>query len=283
MKPKKAPVVVSLDSDDEDEDNLYTAPLQRRSFKTPEPKQQPTPTQDDESDTDPDEPFPELARKARERAKQEELEKQRRYSEAQQADGGSESPTVDAGPNPPIKILIDPRIPDTQPLMVTRKWDQRFREVRNAWCERQGFVADFADTVIFTWRGIRIFDVASCKSLGIKLDEDGEPIFKGQDGIDEDMSKIVLVATTTAIIEKEQKAAAEEKKRKEDEANGITAVPSAAPEKKKVKIMLKARDYDTHKLIVLEVRSSNSPSVVGPIQLTFRRTRRSKKLRTTSD
>ncbi|RDI87290.1 hypothetical protein Vi05172_g2933 [Venturia inaequalis] len=252
VKPKKAPVVVSLDSDDEDEDNLYTAPLQRRSFKTPEPKQQPTPTQDDESDTDPDEPFPELARKARERAKQEELEKQRRYSEAQQADGGSESPTVDAGPNPPIKILIDPRIPDTQPLMVTRKWDQRFREVRNAWCERQGFVADFADTVIFTWRGIRIFDVASCKSLGIKLDEDGEPMFKGQDGIDEDMSKIVLVATTTAIIEKEQKAAAEEKKRKEDEANGITAVSSAAPEKKKVKIMLKARDYDTHKLIVLE-------------------------------
>lgn len=255
VKPKKAPVVISLDSDDDDEDSLYSAPPPRLPVRKSKPKQPPNPTQDDESDIDPDEPFPELARKARERVKQEELEKQRRRSELQRADGAYESPTVDAGPNPPIRIFIDPRIPDTQPLMVTRKWNQRFREVRNAWCERQDFVKDFADTVIFTWRGIRIFDVASCKSLGIKLDEDGEPILRAQDGIDEDMSQIVLVATTTAIIEQEQKAAAEEKKRKEDESNGITAGPPAAPEKKKVKIMLNAKNYDTHKLIVQEVRS----------------------------
>ncbi|TLD39479.1 hypothetical protein E2P81_ATG00466 [Venturia nashicola] len=252
VKPKKAPVVISLDSDDDDEDSLYTAPPPRPRVKKPEPKQTPTPTQDDDSDTDPNEEFPELVRQARERAKQQELEKQRRNSELQRADGASESPAVDTGPNPPIRIFIDPRIPDTQPLMVTRKWGQRFREVRNAWCERQGFVKDFADTVIFTWRGTKVYDVASCKSLGIKLDEDGEPILKDQDGIDEDMSQIVLLATTTAIIEKEQKAAAEEKKRKDDESNGITAGPPAAPEKKKVKIILNAKNYDTHKLIVQE-------------------------------
>lgn len=254
VRPKKAPVVVSLDSDDDDDD-LYSAPPPRPPVKKPEPKQQPTPVQDDDSDTDPNEEFPELVRKARERAKQQELDNKRRSSELQRADGLSESPAVDPGPNPPIKIFIDPRIPDTQPLMVTRKWNQRFREVRNAWCERQDFVADFADTVIFTWRGIRIFDVASCKTLGIKLDDDGEPILAGQDGIDEDMSQIVLVATTVAILEKEKEAAAEERKRKEDESNGLTAGPPVAPEKKKVRIMLNAKDYDTHKLIVQEVRS----------------------------
>lgn len=258
MKPKWAPVVVSLDSDDDDDDSLYTAPPPRQPVKKSEPKQQPTPTQDDESDIDSDEEFPELVRKARERAKQQELEKQRRSSELQRADGSSESPAIDEGPNPAIRILIDPRIPDTEPLIVTRKWDQRFREVRNAWCERQPFVKDFADTVIFTWRGIRIFDVASCKSLKITLNDDGEPVLAGKDGIDEDMSQIVLVATTQAIIDKEKEVAAEEAKRKEDEANGITVGPPAAPDKKKVKIILNAKDYATHKLIVQEVRLEKS-------------------------
>ncbi|QDS72805.1 hypothetical protein FKW77_006525 [Venturia effusa] len=253
VKPKKAPVIVSLDSDDDDDDeSLYKPPPQRPPVKKLEPKQQPTPTQDDESDIDSDEEFPELVRNAKAKAKQQELERLRRSSELQRADGTSESPAVEEGPNPPIKIFIDPRIPDTQPLVVTRKWNQRFREVRNAWCERQSFVADFAETVIFTWKGIRIFDVASCKSLGIKLNEDGEPYLPGSDGIDEDMSQIVLVATTLAIVEQEKKAAAEEEKRKEDQSNGITAGPPAAPEKKKVKIMLNAKDYPTHKLIVQE-------------------------------
>lgn len=247
-------MVVSLDSDDDDDDSFYTAPPPRQPIKKPEPKQQPTPTQDDESEIDSDEEFPELVRKARERAKQQELEKQWRSSELQRADGSSESPAMDEGPNPPIKIFIEPRIPQTDPLVVTRKWDQRFREVRNAWCERQPFVPDFADTVFFTWRGVRIFDVASCKSLGITLNEDGEPVLVDKDGIDEDMSQIVLVATTQAIIDKEKEAVAEEAKRKEDEANGITAGPPAAPEKKKVKIILNAKDYATHKLIVQEVR-----------------------------
>lgn len=254
-KPKKVTEVIALDSNDsdDDDDDIYLAPPPRKTTK-PEPKQS-MPSQDDDSDTDPDGEFLEMKRKIREKAKQQENEKRRRDSEIQSATGlsGSKSPTEEEGPNPPIQILIDPRIPDSQPLMVTRKWNQRFREVRNAWCEHQGFVADFADTVIFMWRGCRVFDVASCRSLGIKLDEEGEPILSGINGIDEDGSNLVVVATTQSILEEERKAATKEARRKEDEANGITAEPPPAPEKQKVRIMLNAKDHATHKLIVQEV------------------------------
>jgi len=246
-KPKTKPNVISLDSDDDDDDeDLYKAPPLKKPAKVPV-KQQSTPV-DDESDIDPNEEFPELVKKAREISKQREAEKRK-------SEGGildSMSPVIDEGPNPPISIFIEPRIPDSEPLLVTRKWNQRLREVRVAWCERQDFVADFANTVILTWKGIRVYDAASCKSLGIELNDEDQPILSGKDGIDEEGKKIVLVATTQAIIEEEKKAAAEADRRREDEANGITAAPPLKPEEKKIKIMLNAKNYETHKLIVME-------------------------------
>jgi hypothetical protein len=253
-KPKKKPVVIALDSDDDDDDDLYSAPQPKKPVKA-ETKRQPTPAQDDESEIDPNEEFPELVKKARERAKQQELEKRRRSSETLRENGISEvaSPAVEEGPNPTISIFIDPRIPDARPLLVTRKWNQRLREVRTEWCKRQDFVADFADTVILTWRGIRVFDVASCKSLGIELDVNGQAILSGRDGIDESGEKVLLVATTPALIEEEKKAAAEAERKREDEANGITTNVAPAPERKKIRIILNAKNYPPHKLIVMEV------------------------------
>jgi hypothetical protein len=256
-KPRRKAEVIAIDSSDDDDD-LYSAPRPAPRSQKPvkaETKQKPVPAEDDESEIDPNEEFPELVKEARARAKQQELEKRRQISETLRGNGilESKSRAVEEGPNPVISIFIRPQIPGTQPLLVTRKWNQRLKEVRTAWCQRQDFVADFADTVILTWRGIRVFDVASCKSLGIELDMNGQPILSGRDGIDESGERIVLVATTPALIEEEKRAAAEAKRKREDEANGITTFAPAVPEKKKIRIILNAKDYPQHKLIVMEV------------------------------
>ena len=125
---------------------------------------------------------------------------------------------VDEGPNPPIFILIDPRIPGTKQLLVKRYYKDNLRLVRKTWCEKQGFTPEQTKSVILTWRGRRAFDVANCKSLGIELDEYGEPVIRaGQKGYDESGSKIVLEATTEELLEQDKNAAAEAAKRKVEE------------------------------------------------------------------
>ena len=128
------------------------------------------------------------------------------------------SKTIDEGPNPPIFILIDPRISGTKQLLVKRFYKDNLRLVRKTWCEKQGFTPEQAQSVILTWRGRRAFDVANCKSLGIELDEDGEPVIRaGQKGYDESGSKIVLEATTEELLEQDKNAAAEAARRKVEE------------------------------------------------------------------
>jgi len=125
---------------------------------------------------------------------------------------------VDNGPNPPIFILIDPRIPGTKQLLVKRYYRDNLKVVRKTWCEKQGFTPEMTKSVILTWRGRRAFDVANCKSLGIELDDYGEPIIRaGQKGYDESGSKIVLEATTEELLEQDRKAAAEAARPKAEE------------------------------------------------------------------
>jgi hypothetical protein len=128
------------------------------------------------------------------------------------------STTVDEGPNPPIFILIDPRIPGTKQLLVKRYYKDNLRVVRKTWCEKQGFTPEQTKSIILTWRGRRAYDVANCKSLGIELDEYGEPVIRaGQKGYDESGNKIVLEATTEELLEQDKNAAAEATRRKVEE------------------------------------------------------------------
>ncbi|KAJ9300226.1 hypothetical protein DTO271G3_2343 [Paecilomyces variotii] len=69
--------------------------------------------------------------------------------------------------DPIIQILITSNIENTMPLIVRRKMSQRLRDVRLAWCKRQGFDKDMTASVFLTWKGRRLFDVTTCKSLGI--------------------------------------------------------------------------------------------------------------------
>ncbi|KAJ6092896.1 hypothetical protein N7486_008185 [Penicillium sp. IBT 16267x] len=76
----------------------------------------------------------------------------------------SEPPAED----PVVQILITSEIPNTKPLLVHRKMSQGLREVRLEWCKRQGLTTGAKSPVYLTWRDRRLFDVTTCRTLGIK-------------------------------------------------------------------------------------------------------------------
>ncbi|KAL4949711.1 ubiquitin-2 like Rad60 SUMO-like-domain-containing protein [Aspergillus filifer] len=67
-----------------------------------------------------------------------------------------------------VQILITSQIPTSKPLIIHRKMSQSLKGVRLAWCERQGLPKELASTVFLTWRGKRLFDVTTCRSLKIE-------------------------------------------------------------------------------------------------------------------
>ncbi|OKL64299.1 hypothetical protein UA08_00002 [Talaromyces atroroseus] len=67
--------------------------------------------------------------------------------------------------DPAIEILVTSAIENTRPLVVYRRMSQRFRDVRLAWCERQGFDNRMTSSVYLTWNKRRLFDVTTCRSL----------------------------------------------------------------------------------------------------------------------
>lgn len=72
--------------------------------------------------------------------------------------------------DPIVQILITSQIPNTKPLLVHRKMSQGLRDVRLEWCKRQEITKETQSSVYLTWRGRRLFDVTTCRSLGIKLE-----------------------------------------------------------------------------------------------------------------
>jgi hypothetical protein len=44
---------------------------------------------------------------------------------------------------------------------------QGLREVRLAWCNRQNFDPEIQSSIYLTWKGRRVFDVTTCRSLGV--------------------------------------------------------------------------------------------------------------------
>lgn len=241
--------------EDEDED------LQITTIRPSKP-----PDQDDELASD-EEEFPELARKAREKARRKRLEAEIEYAtpdprpvsesgytrRSQSVQQPNSSPPSDAI----VQILITSRIANTEPLIVSRKITQRLKDVRVTWCQRQGFAQDFMNTVFLTWRGKRLFDVTTCKSLGIAVDQDGNVLMKGQrDILGEEDRQIHMEAMTEEILE-------QYKKEKKHAAGGDDAEDHECEEElvgqpkqeAQVRIILRAKGLDDFKLIVKPVSS----------------------------
>jgi hypothetical protein len=107
--------------------------------------------------------------------------------------------------DPVVRILITSEIPNSNSLIVHRKMSQGLRDVRLEWCRRQDIPTEAQSSVYFTWRGRRLFDVTTCKSLGVKAKKSSTSSTHGILGIGDDpvsedaeqeLLQIHVVATT---------------------------------------------------------------------------------------
>lgn len=166
---------------------------------------------DDNEDDESDDEFAELARQARARRRLQEAAKKMSHTPDAQSpdppgadarDGGRHTyPTPPQQRDPTVKLFITSPIPDTTPLIVYRKLSQRLQEIREVWCQKQNFSPAEAHGVFLIHRMRRVYDVTTCRSLGLDVGPDGETIImKGEeDGVD-GVEQVHLEAVTDAIF-----------------------------------------------------------------------------------
>jgi Ubiquitin-2 like Rad60 SUMO-like len=205
FEESKAGVVVDLeDLDDPEVDAVTVSEL--------------VPVEDEDSEQD--EEFKELKRKAREKARLQNLGIYRASpglesrSNSQQissqgdgsrSNGPSQMPPRPPSPDPVLQIFITSPIENTKALIVQRKLSQALREVRKAYCEKQKFPPEFAERTFFVYRGIRTFDTTACKNLGIHVEPDGS-ISDGGGGLSSiEGHRINMELVTTEIFETQRR------------------------------------------------------------------------------
>ena len=215
-----------------------------------------------------DDEYAELARRARERARSQRLEdsmmttnhKQFPLTEPEdhsQRALSEHQPTPPPQPDPEVHILITSPLENTKPLIIKRNLSQRLKDVRVAWCQHQQFTVDMTKTVFLTWRGKRLFDVTSCKSLGIAVDAEGNVSTKGQIRLfGQEEQKIHMEAITEELLDERKLA----KNRQTEEQGSIGEEETTAlqkPQEPQIRIILKAKGFNDFKLIVKSVCSAN--------------------------
>jgi len=252
--------------------------------KTPETEPIPIPSSPEEEEL-----YPELVQAARQRAEEEvaqrRLDAQRRLgrttsvqSASSAGSGGSgaqsaSSPALSRAaprPEPIVSILVDSRIAGTAPLMVRRKLNQRLKDVRMAWCDKQlidgcPMTSANKEGIFLTWKGRRVWDVTTAASMGIKVDGRGRVVGEADGpggGVNRD-GNVHLEAWTPETFaafeaqrESQRKAsqAADSFAVSDDEEDGRYGEPEvqevASRQAEKIKIVLQAKGMEAVRLIV---------------------------------
>ncbi|KAI9850458.1 MAG: hypothetical protein M1838_005670 [Thelocarpon superellum] len=250
---KKNPEPILLSSDDDDIPR--PSPLNPPSTTTDASAPVAGSIVDDDSPAS-DEEFPELARKARERQRR--LREEGRGTNGEASASRSDEKTGSRhsdqpSPDSSVSIFVTSRIAHTKPLLVQLRLQQRLKDLRLAWCGKQGFDDEAASAVFLTWRGIRLFDVTTCKSLGVGVDRDGTVVHHGtRDRLGDLDRQIHMEALTEEIMEEDRKKREKEQQGPdEDEDHGTSQSQSQPLEpREQIRVMLKSKGYDDFKLIV---------------------------------
>ncbi|KAG0125759.1 nucleophile aminohydrolase [Tuber indicum] len=200
----------------------------------------PVTTIDNYDDDEPQEQNPALAaieKKARERAA--------RMRATQSPSVESQSAFL----GPCVSILVTSDIPKTKPLICRRRVGQTLKEVRLAWCQRQGFNEDTTSDVFLTWKGNKIFDVNTCTGMGISPDEEGN-FEENTEGVKD--KHLHFEAMTAEIF-------AERERSREAQYDGLEEEPEEKVEES-IGIVLKSKGYAN---FPTKVRPSNPFSING--------------------
>jgi Ubiquitin-2 like Rad60 SUMO-like len=222
-----------------------------------------------------EEEFPEYVAKAREGARRRVFErldpgKSNARSDSISSDGSTVKPetnnTVLSGkasppaPDPIVHILVSSRIEGTKPMILKRKLSQRLKDVRIAWCDKQIVdgqpVSEEAKRQIFlTWRGNRVFDLTTCKSMGVKVDSRGKLRSDGE-GVNGE-GQVHLEAWTEEIFAEYNRQKAAERKRRapdpmeEEEEEGLQPEEqNGRDEVQRLKVILKSKNNKESRLII---------------------------------
>jgi hypothetical protein len=217
----------------------------------------PPPPEDDDLQMS-DEEFPELVAQAREREKQKALALLNATKSFEEQNHGVRGTPIDdifqegstslSESDPTIELLITSEMPNTNPLKVRRKLSQRLKEVRLHWCDKQSsydqaMAPAVKDSVFFTWKGIRLYDYTTCKSLGFNNGN----LRPDREGFDAD-GRVHLEAWTEELFEDHERKRAAKEKQEQDGGNGEHV--TEGDKVPKIKLILKARDLESFKIVV---------------------------------
>lgn len=244
--PSKRQAAVTEFQDDagEDEDDLLVVPPS-------------APRQAEEVQEESDDELADLVRQARERGKPREPH----AKHSQTPELGAHSPLNDVEyrnpgriglPTPPpldptIQLFISSRIPESKPLIVHRKLSQSLQAIRKVWCSKQGFSDGFSNQVYLIYRMRRVYDVTTCRSLGLDVDQAGDVVMKGAHG-KKGVDRVHLEAVTDEIFaELKAEKTREERKKvgdvEEEEAQSGAEAKEQAEEEPMIRLIFKVKGH----------------------------------------
>jgi hypothetical protein len=185
------------------------------------------------------------------------LPERRRLNDASTNTPNSATPTANSPPKPDpiVRILITSDIPGTNPLLVSRKLSQNLKDVRLAWVTRQQFPEGITPDVVFlTYRNRRLWDLTTCKSIGLEVDAHGNIRQKDHenDVFDDMDDKVHLVAATKEILV-EMKRRAETAIQESKPAVEEVIEEEVVEESPRIRVILEPRGKEKFKLSVKAV------------------------------
>lgn len=149
-----------------------------------------------------------------------------------------------------VQILITSEIENTKPLIVHRKISQSLKEVRLAWCRRQGFTEGMQSSVFLIWKGRRLFDVTTCKSLGVNLVDKSAESFAHSSFDDEKTKRIHMEAVTEDVLASKRRQKQSHVSASEDQTSSGPPDERDKKEESLIKVILKCPGLVDYKVKV---------------------------------
>lgn len=149
-----------------------------------------------------------------------------------------------------VQILITSEIENTKPLIVHRKISQSLKEVRLAWCRRQGFTEGMQSSVFLIWKGRRLFDVTTCKSLGVNLVDKSADSFAHSSFDDEKTKRIHMEAVTEDVLASKRRQKHSHVSAPEDQTSSGPPDERDKKEESLIKVILKCPGLVDYKVKV---------------------------------
>lgn len=231
---------INIDSDDDNTPELQsTLGANDGSEMHGKLHTEPTLTNDAISADDSEDEYAEIAARARARARAAEAAVLLRRSESITASSELLSPLnpgtqVPAGINHQpeedeedlrhVEILITSKIPNTKSLIAKLQLGQPFTRLRQIWCEKQGFDKRMADSVQLHFRGMRLWDATTCRSMGFGYEPSTDRIvYKREPSADWGRPPKIAFEAVSEGNEEQEEDAGNIASEQEGDADGIGA------------------------------------------------------------